>query len=161
MLDWRNAVAADRDLLRNFCCTYPANPVFNDETDEFEHDLPWELEVQDHFQRIYTPVTVPSFLLLGFLEEKLAATIELIVTPFDRYCFIPAVAVAQHLSGNGYAGEAIDRVENVASKYGWERNFTVEALIDADNLSAKSVFANRGYHSLEMRNRYELWLKAF
>lgn len=161
VLDWRSATAADRTLLRDFCCTEPANPVFNEETEDFEHDLPWELEVQDHVQRLHTPLTFPNYLLLGFLDSELAAVLEVIVTPLDNYCFVAILAVSQELSGRGYAGEALAQVEGVMRSCGISNEYTVEALVDRDNFSAKSVFEKGGYHSPDNRNGYERWLAHF
>lgn len=161
MLEWHSATAEHRSHLASFRCTYPAFATVDEETGEESHEYPWELEVQRHINHLRPPLAHPSFLLLGFENDSVAALIELIVTPLDRFCFIPTVAVDHTRSGNGLAGEAIDRVGNVMAKYDFRDDFVVQARIDPNNFAAKSAFAGRGFADLEMANGYETWGRLY
>jgi hypothetical protein len=162
VLDWHRACTPQhRSDLSRFRCTTPGEAEVDDDTGEEHHDYPWELEVQRHVRGLHVPYTPPSFLLLGYDGDYLVAVLELVVYPLDDLCFIATVAVAHDRSGNGYAGEAIDRVANVMTTYYNCRSYFVEALIDPDNWAAKSVFAGRGYEPREIRNRYESWSRGF
>lgn len=161
MLEWHSATAEHRSHLTSFRCTNPPYPRTDEETGEEFHDYPWELEVQRHVNRLRPPLTTPSFLLLGFDDATLAAVLEVIVAPLDRFCFIPTLAVAQDRSRNGLAGEALDLVTKVMQKYEFEDDYAVQARIDPYNYAAKSVFAGRGYQELELRNGYETWGRLY
>lgn len=161
VLEWHSATAEHRSHLTSFRCTYPPYPRIDEETGEEFHDYPWELEVQRHINRLRPPLSPPGFLLLGFDEGALAALLEVIVTPLDRFCFIPTLAVAHDRSRNGLAGEALDLVERVMQKYDFADDFVVQARIDPDNHSAKSVFAGRKYAKLEFLNGYETWGRLY
>lgn len=161
MLDWRNATSDDRPKLRDFHCADPANVTFDEENGFECHDAPWEFEVQEWIRALNPPVAVPNFIFLGFDEVGLAAVIYFVVYPFDRYCYIPAIGVAHRVSGQGLAGEALDRVHNLMRKYDINHDYLVDALIDKDNTAAHSAFAARGYQEVGMQGRYEKWAQQF
>jgi N-acetylglutamate synthase-like GNAT family acetyltransferase len=126
------------------------------------HELPWEFEVQQHINfDLFPPLHPPAFLHVGYDSDGLAAVIEMTVYEFDRYCFINSVAVAHRVSGNGIAGEALDRAHVVLAQYGITRDYVVEGLVDPDNLSAKSAFRRRGFEHRGERNRRERWAQLF
>lgn len=162
MLDWDSAKTQEhRAHLSVFRCASPESADWDEETEEFLHDYPWEIEVQDHINRLRVPAHVPEYLLVGYDGAKLVAVLELRVHPLERFCFISAVAVAHTHSGNGLAGEAIDLVHRVMSKYGIESDYVVQARVDPDNHAAQSVFAGRGYENLGMAHGYQTWSRLF
>ncbi|MEJ6555288.1 hypothetical protein PQI51_09690 [Microbacterium esteraromaticum] len=161
MLDWHSATSADIPSLRSFRCTHPPFPAVDDETGEEFHEYPWEFEVQRHLSRLRPPLSPPGFLLLGFDGSALAAAIELLVTPIDRYCFIPAIAVSHPKSRRGLAGEALDHVGTVMAKYEIRDDYVAQARLDPNNDAAKSVFSGRGYEFLETRQGYETWGRLY
>lgn len=160
-LDWHSATAAHRSDLTRFQCADPAYAWFDEDEGVPRHELPWEFEVQQHIQSYHPPAHAPEFLLVGYDPVGLAAMIEMRVAPFDRYCFIAAVAVAHRVSGHHLAGEALDLVPHVMSKYGFASNFVVQARIDPENYAAQSAFTSSGYRFMEVDRGYQTWAREF
>lgn len=125
------------------------------------HDYPWELEVQDYVRDLRPQVCPPDFLLVGMDESGLASVLSMRVAPLDRFAFIGAVAVAQRVSGQGLASEAISKVAAVMSKYGMESDYLVSARIDRNNLAAKSAFTKSGFQLVGNHEDLEEWGRSF
>lgn len=157
MLEWHSATSEHRTALSTFRCADPANSTFDEERGWEAHDAPWEFEVQEHLNALNPPLSPPSFLLVGFDELGLAATIELHVSRLDRLCFVAAVGVAHRASGQGLGGEAVDQVHRVMVKYGFLSDYWLAARIDPDNSAAQSVFESRGFTVTGTNGRYENW----
>jgi hypothetical protein len=159
-LDWHSAALKHRTDLRNFRCADPDDADFDDERGWIAHDAPWEFLVQEHVNALNPPFTLPSVLLVGYDSVGLAAILSLVIFPLDRHVFVAAVAVAHRVSGNGLAGEALDRIgPAIKTLYKIESDYYLTARIDPSNYAAKSVFAGRGFEHETYHGRFEKWAK--
>jgi len=162
VLDWCNAKTAQhRSHLSTFRCADPEHTHFDDDAEVEYHDFPYEIEVQEHINALGVPAHPPTFLILGYIDERLAVVLQLTIQHFDRYAFIRTVATANWAKGNGYAQKALGVVGVVMAKYRIHSDYTVEAHVDQDNYRSQDLFERCGYHHVEMRDGYQVWARHF
>lgn len=114
--------------------------------------------MQEHINGLKPQLRPPSYLLVGYDREGLAAVIETIVFPLDRHAFIPSIGVAHRVSGIGLAGEAVERVgANVLPRHGIASDYYLSCRIDPDNTAAQSVFKRQGFEITGHNGKFERW----
>lgn len=152
LLSWRRSTKADKALLEQFECTWPARKMKVPPFTEI-HSRPYELSLQKEIHTVPCHSNDQRAVLLGEDDDGLAAVAVAELDEGAAVTFMECVAVARRhrRCGGAAADEAVEQVLM------WGEERAAAADLDEFYVLGKTAVGNTGGRALIQRHGFGLW----
>ncbi|WP_366518644.1 GNAT family N-acetyltransferase [Herbiconiux sp.] len=156
---WVSGTHEHRASLNRFVCATPAKPLW-DRRRGTHHPEPWSLAVQSWFRRLRPPLPASEGLLLGMVDDDVAAACHFgFDTSWEQF-IVFAIGTSRDVQRRGLGSEALRLSLDILdqNRRRLEMDCGVFTRIHRSNTASRALFASQGFEYLGVEGDYENWV---